>query len=854
MDAQVTPELRTYIYKHQISLDTNNPDGARIYLSSKDQKTAPTNDEPLHLGAYGMLNLYPSFGTIDHPAKLSPTHFGFAIGKDISEPSQHFSDSTNYESDLEEVKRDAFFAGIPASSSLVKIYSGPSKSFPVYYGAYLDSMIKEGPHKMDIFYTVIGEGTTGELPEENHDIIETSKRVVFEIEEPNSEPDSNTIPKAIMQNDGIVTVKTNIKSNGTLSPQDINIKIDNKPCIDIKITNHWSEHLDKNLELTCKAAPINLAEIYKSDETDDIKSFHEMTKKRDLSLTITKYDINIVKKQEIRYLPIIEMQEFSDSPICKKINTGDEIIGKDSRDNELYLIEKLKDNKCWMKENLRFKLDKNQELNESNGTDINYEQNWTPPRSTETTLTERWDQDPDGVNTVRSYYDESKPKNGVYYTYAAATAGITATGLYVEGMQPPLHTPGPNENAKNSICPSGWKLPKAIVDPESNQNEFFELVKFYNGSAQLKDNGAYFEGSHNLLDYSPGFVFSGNRDVSPHLNMSNGFGDYWSATVKDNQSAYNLYFKNDLIRPKNSYSRNFGFPVRCLTSGKNEQEPTSPGEHQEPPSPGEHQEPTVEIPGVKYMQDMTIGSCRRLDAHKVFILTDIRDGKKYKIAKLKDHKCWMLENLRLVLDKDKMLTPDSSDISQNWVPARSTELNLEAKWYEDPEGYLTVRSYYDTNKPEYGVYYTHNAATAETANNLTNDGDTAPGSICPKGWKLPKTGTNSQSTFNDFYSITESYHGSMTWYPSLNDASLGSWSRGTHNMLDYFPGFIYAGQRSSQAFSLEDLEKNGNYWSSTVVKRNYARFLSLKKNSLDPRAMGARYLGFSIRCAIDTLQ
>ena len=50
------------------------------------------------------------------------------------------------------------------------------------------------------------------------------------------------------------------------------------------------------------------------------------------------------------------------------------------------------------------------------------------------------------------------------------------------------------------------------------------------------------------------------------------------------------------------------------------------------------------------MQDMTFEICNAIiksDTEPVTTLINIRDNNKYIIAKLKDNKCWMIENLRI---------------------------------------------------------------------------------------------------------------------------------------------------------------------------------------------------------------
>ena len=60
------------------------------------------------------------------------------------------------------------------------------------------------------------------------------------------------------------------------------------------------------------------------------------------------------------------------------------------------------------------------------------------------------------------------------------------------------------------------------------------------------------------------------------------------------------------------------------------------------------------------------------------LLTDTRDGNTYYVAKLKDGKCWMSQNLRLGGSSPITLTSATSDVSSNYVlPKSGTSGNNE---------------------------------------------------------------------------------------------------------------------------------------------------------------------------------
>ncbi len=91
---------------------------------------------------------------------------------------------------------------------------------------------------------------------------------------------------------------------------------------------------------------------------------------------------------------------------------------------------------------------------------------------------------------------------------------------------------------------------------------------------------------------------------------------------------------------------------------------------------------------------------------------DLRDKKSYWIAKLKDGKCWMTQNLDYDLENGRALTPATSDVQSNWDPPYSTihgtaaarDLNSLGWSMRDPYRPLA----YD---PGFALYYTSPTGT-----------------------------------------------------------------------------------------------------------------------------------------------
>ncbi|MBR2994075.1 hypothetical protein IKF43_01605 [Candidatus Saccharibacteria bacterium] len=289
-----------------------------------------------------------------------------------------------------------------------------------------------------------------------------------------------------------------------------------------------------------------------------------------------------------------KMQDMNSS-ICNAANVfgaASDLEVVDTRDNSIYWITKLQNNKlndaegqCWMTENLDLDFnttkpdgsiamrtftsnDTNLTLYGSKGYDTNNGYScsnddptctggtitWTPLRSTiapsdlnSTTWTnstsspysyDRGNAEPDG-------YKNGHGKSGNYYNWTAAVAS-NASGNIGGG------------NAANSICPKGWRL------PDTRTYEFSKLLYAYDITKDDKNTAGYATGGYNKMVASPlYFVRSGNVS-NGSLYDSAGSGSYWSSAVDSTSSAFYLFFYSDNVNPANIYYRSNGFPVRCV--------------------------------------------------------------------------------------------------------------------------------------------------------------------------------------------------------------------------------------------------------------------------------------------------
>ncbi len=261
------------------------------------------------------------------------------------------------------------------------------------------------------------------------------------------------------------------------------------------------------------------------------------------------------------------------------------------------------------------------------------------------------------------------------------------------------------------------------------------------------------------------------------------------------------------------------------------------------------------ISDIEYMQDMNKQICSNthtpngVEPLTVVTLTDRRGGTgsdTYKVAKLGDGNCWMLENLRL--PGGTSLDSINSDVTSAYtLPANQAVGNTINNWGTDKtsqnmaEGSTGMKiNGSGAWKPAYGNYYSWCTATAGTC----KDSGDAPSSICPRGWKLP---SNSDTNIGTYTALNSAYSGAWETNVTINGTSGYTGRRFGYNSADAF--FLAAGNVNGNG--LNDSGSNGFYWSSTVGSSNvnYAYYLRFSSGGVYPAYSNyGRYYGFSVRC------
>ncbi len=276
--------------------------------------------------------------------------------------------------------------------------------------------------------------------------------------------------------------------------------------------------------------------------------------------------------------------------------------------------------------------------------------------------------------------------------------------------------------------------------------------------------------------------------------------------------------------------------------------------------------------GISTMQEMTSQVCSNAkdldeDGEISAQLEDTRDGKYYWVNKLADGKCWMTQNLDLDLSTSVALTPADSDVSVNWTPGFatatsvtsstiSTDMVSQRSWDLGDYRIINPTASSDCGYPKnsaancpnqftaystptianedenahyiLGNHYAWNAATAGTGGTITSG--QAAGSICPKGWKLPTSGSG-----GEFATLITTLGGTSST-DNVTQAPFYGVRGGVANQ-DATILFNFAGA-------------NGVYWSSTSNSSDdrASNFGFWGTDHVYPIAVSTRNSGFSVRC------
>ena len=304
-----------------------------------------------------------------------------------------------------------------------------------------------------------------------------------------------------------------------------------------------------------------------------------------------------------------------------EITPGSVIALTDKRNNEVYTIAKLADDKCWMVENLRLGTSgtvgnnindpnaTNESLSQGYGKYPGYGTNYgnfaglatseTSNFSNSSTANSLYSTTASGNKTVigtsdypsrrfprynnsntasslsnptftENYANASNPSTsgtyktstifsyGNYYTWAAAMANTQH-----------FYQQSESERADTSICPAGWVLPTSNIS--NGEKDYSILTMGYggNGGPYTYSTEESRTISNRLRSFPTNFILSGYYSSSSATNRGIS-GNYWSRTTFNSSSdSYHLKLTSTTLNPNGGgegigYKYN-GLSIRCLS-------------------------------------------------------------------------------------------------------------------------------------------------------------------------------------------------------------------------------------------------------------------------------------------------
>ncbi|MBQ3470610.1 hypothetical protein IJH23_02795 [Candidatus Saccharibacteria bacterium] len=258
------------------------------------------------------------------------------------------------------------------------------------------------------------------------------------------------------------------------------------------------------------------------------------------------------------------------------------------------------------------------------------------------------------------------------------------------------------------------------------------------------------------------------------------------------------------------------------------------------------------------MQDMTSKICEGTELEESSLqVIDTRDDRVYTIAKLKDGKCWMTQNMDIA--GGTALYSDDSDVPEGYERANGVpyytlpESNLEG--FNDATVAYVYNTPYDQadrttcgeSHPCYS-YYSWLATTVGGRDSdgvlVSSEGHDAAYSICPKGWKLPTAGGWGDTPVDsDFHGLAESYDTIIPYNgpyaPFLTNA--GAQTVANFHYTGYIDG------RYEEAF--KDGTMTFYYASSTGFENMFNSYSLYSRNVSSVNVFPtARLLGTPVRC------
>ena len=284
-------------------------------------------------------------------------------------------------------------------------------------------------------------------------------------------------------------------------------------------------------------------------------------------LTFTEAYTRANKAQDNGYY---KQQELTKS-MCNTIAITQNETLKDVRDNNTYMVGKLKDGNCWMLDNLALDPTNPTTAANMNASNTNATQEainnllnggssttgWsnTAVANVTTNFNNNDSYIQPRINNaskdtlVTSYGPAStngQAKVGIYYNYCAASA---STYCYASGQG--IDVPDTIIDAPQDICPANWRMPTG-----GRTGEYSTLALKYTNTATETNSLQY-----NLSTPLSGYYY-GNA-----ASVQGSYGFWWSSTIHYNSNdMYYLYVIPTRVGSVSGSGRHYGHSMRCLVS------------------------------------------------------------------------------------------------------------------------------------------------------------------------------------------------------------------------------------------------------------------------------------------------
>jgi uncharacterized protein (TIGR02145 family) len=240
------------------------------------------------------------------------------------------------------------------------------------------------------------------------------------------------------------------------------------------------------------------------------------------------------------------------------------------------------------------------------------------------------------------------------------------------------------------------------------------------------------------------------------------------------------------------------------------------------------------------MQGVTSAMCNNAAAGTTVNLTDTRDGKVYRVRKMADGRCWMIDNLAFSL------------ANTNAPAYNPTEQLVSGSEYSvSKRAQYALNSSFTTNAGQATYLYNWCAAMGDTSINCaTTAGYTGPKDdssvelidICPAPFRLPIASNVS----NEFAKLDIAMGGTGKNIPNANAYS--NWMGTSASSMAW--GGVYSGAYESRYIIVGNF---GYWWSSTAYSDStYANTLHLYGSDSGVNFDKNQYKssGFAVRCIL----